>query len=524
MSEHLPRGWASVVVEDLVARRGDLTDGPFGSNLKTEHYQESGPRVIRLQNIGDGAFLEDQAHISAVHFARLRKHEAIAGDIVVAMLGTDLPRACAVPASVGLAIVKADCVRLRPDRRLVDARYVAAGLNSPTVRHQAKELVHGVGRPRLGLKWFRTLRLPLAPLAEQARIVDALDSCSTRLDAAVESLEAAQRRLKAYRASVLKAAVEGRLVPTETEFARKERRSYETADVLLERILKERRHRWEEAELAKMSAAGKAPKDDRWKATYPAPDQADTGNLPSLPEGWCWATVDQLSAKVFYGSSAKAGEESDGVPILRMGNIIDGSLDLSYLKYLPLGHEEFPDLLLESGDLLFNRTNSPELVGKSAVYTGTPSPCSFASYLLCVRFLTGVEPQWVAHVINSPFGRQWVWRVVTQQVGQANVNGSKLKALAIPLPPSEEQRRCVSTTDMLFSNADVLQDTVQRGVLRISRLRQSILKLAFEGRLVDEDPTDEAAHALLARIRAERAAAPAAKPKQKRARKLKAAS
>src|SRR5688572_14842785 len=109
MSEHLPRGWTSVVVEDLVSSPGDLTDGPFGSNLKTEHYQESGPRVIRLQNVGDGAFLDDQAHISAAHFSRLRKHEAIAGDIVVAMLGSNLPRACAVPSSVGLAIVKADC-------------------------------------------------------------------------------------------------------------------------------------------------------------------------------------------------------------------------------------------------------------------------------------------------------------------------------------------------------------------------------------------------------------------------------
>ena len=207
-----------------------------------------------------------------------------------------------------------------------------------------------------------------------------------------------------------------------------------------------------------------------------------------------------------------------------MGNIIDGSLDLSYLKYLPLGHEEFPDLLLESGDLLFNRTNSPELVGKSALYAGTPSPCSFASYLICVRFLSGIEPQWVAHVINSPFGRQWIWRVVTQQVGQANVNGSKLKALAIPLPPFEEQRACASTTDMLFSNADVLQDTVQREVLRISRLRQSILKLAFAGRLADQARADEPADALLARIRAERSAAVPATRKPRRARKLKVAS
>jgi type I restriction enzyme S subunit len=127
-------------------------------------------------------------------------------------------------------------------------------------------------------------------------------------------------------------------------------------------------------------------------------------------------------------------------------------------------------------------------------------------------------------VINSPFGRQWVWRVVTQQVGQANVNGSKLKALAIPLPPSEEQRRCVETTEMLFSNANALEDTARREVSRIARLRQSILKSAFDGKLVGQDPADEPAEVLLVRIRAERLAAATESAKKPGGRKLKAAS
>lgn len=380
------------------------------------------------------------------------------------------------------------------------------------------------GLHTLSISKVDDLPVLVAPEYEQLRVVSALDSLLSRLDAAVASLTSAQRKLKAYRASVLKAAVEGRLVPTGAELARQEGRPYEPADVLVERILKERRRRWEEAELAKMKAAGKVPKDDKWKAKYSEPEPPDVDNLPSLPEGWCWATIDQLAATVFYGSSAKAGQDSDGIPVLRMGNIVDGSLDLTGLKYLPLGHNEFPDLFLEPGDLLFNRTNSPELVGKSAIYGGTPSPCSFASYLICVRLLTGVEPQWVAHVINSPFGRQWVWRVVTQQVGQANVNGSKLKAFAIPLPPSEEQRRCIDTTDALFSNADASQATVHRDIRRISRLRQSILNVAFQGRLVHQDPADESAEALLTRIYAERVTKAPSATKTKRPRRLKAAS
>lgn len=313
MSERLPAGWVWVSVGDLVATRNELTDGPFGSNLKTEHYQDSGPRVIRLQNIGDGEFLDDEAHISAAHFARLRKHEAVAGDIVVAMLGSDLPRACLVPRSIGPAIVKADCVRLRADTRLIDRRYAVAGFNSPTVRHQAKALVHGVGRPRLGLKWFRALRFPLAPVLEQGRIMDAVDSHLSRLDAAVANLESAQAKLKAYRASVLKAAVEGSLVPTEAELARKEGRSYESATVLLARILKERRRRWEEAELARTTAAGKTPKDDRWKAKYKGPAAPDFNGKPRLPEGWSWTSCEQILQRLQTGPFGSSLHRSDYV-------------------------------------------------------------------------------------------------------------------------------------------------------------------------------------------------------------------
>jgi type I restriction enzyme, S subunit len=512
----LPPGWTTARLEDLFAT---ITDGDH----QPPPQSPTGVPFIVIGDIRNGSInLSDARFVKTAYYNSLPDQKKPArGDLLYTVTG-----------SFGIPVVVSSdehfCVQrhiaiLKP-AQAANVRYIGLALSTSAALQQATALATGTAQKTVGLGRLRSITVPLAPTEEQQRILDTLDSLLSRLDSAVASLERARAKLKAYRVSVLKAAVEGRLVPTEADLARKEGRSYEPADELLVRMLKERRRRWEEAEQAKMRAAGKAPKDDRWKAKYPEPEQPDTRNLPSLPEGWCWATVDQLSAKVFYGSSAKAGEESDGVPILRMGNIIDGSLALSYLKYLPLGHEEFPDLLLESGDLLFNRTNSPELVGKSALYAGTPSPCSFASYLICARFLSGIEPHWVAHVINSPFGRQWIWRVVTQQVGQANVNGSKLKALAIPLPPFEEQRACASTTDMLFSNADVVQDTVQREVLRISRLRQSILKLAFEGRLADQDRADEPADALLARIRAERSAAVPAARKPRRARKLKVAS
>ncbi|WP_243336861.1 restriction endonuclease subunit S [Anaeromyxobacter soli] len=354
----------------------------------------------------------------------------------------------------------------------------------------------------LSSRTVEEIPLPLPPASEQGRLLESLESEMSRLDAAETSLQYVRGRLQAYRASVLKAAVEGRLVPTEAELARKEGREYEAASVLLDRILKERRHRWEENELARLMKAGKAPKDDRWKKKYEEPEAPDTRKLSELPQGWCWASIEQLSLRVFYGTSAKTSQDGE-VPVLRMGNIIDGVLDLADLKYLPADHPEFPELFLKRGDLLFNRTNSAELVGKTAVYRGHPPTASFASYLIGARLL--VDAGWVSHVINSPYGRHWASDVAVQQVGQANINGSKLKALAVPLPPLAEFDRILSQVDRAHSSSQNVMTTLQREQLRVARLRQGILKWAFEGKLVDQDPADEPAGRLLARIRAARA-------------------
>ncbi len=289
----------------------------------------------------------------------------------------------------------------------------------------------------------------------------------TRLEAGVAALRRVQANLKRYRAAVLKAACEGRLVPTEAELAKTGNRKakFETGEDLLARILTERRQNWQ------------------GRGKYKEPVRPDTTNLPKLPEGWVWATVEQLSTRVQYGSSAKTNEDSTGVPVLRMGNIQDGKFDFDKLKYLPKAHDEFPELLLAKGDLLFNRTNSAELVGKTAVFKDIPSPCSFASYLIRVQFGGGCVPDFVSYFINSVFGRAWIADVVSQQVGQANVNGTKLQALAIPLPPLVEQTRIVAEVERRLSVVEELEAVVSANLQRAGRLRQSILQKAFTGEL-----------------------------------------
>lgn len=208
-----------------------------------------------------------------------------------------------------------------------------------------------------------------------------------------------------------------------------------------------------------------------------------------------------------YGSSAKAGREGD-VPILRMGNIVDGHLDFADLKYLPNGHPDLKTCTLAPGDLLFNRTNSPELVGKSAVFEGQATPVTFASYLIRVRVDQQLDPRWVVTAINSPAGRRYIDTVRTQQVGQANVNGTKLKDFPIPMPSIDVQRERLT---QLYRARDWLREVeseIDRALTRASTLRRSVLAAAFSGKLVPHDPGEEPASVLLERIRDRAATTP----------------
>jgi len=353
---------------------------------------------------------------------------------------------------------------------------------------QYRPYVSGTTRLKLPQAPMRAIPLRVPPVDEQWRIAEAVDSYFTRLDDAEATLERVKRNLVRYRASVLQAAVEGRLVPTEAELSRADGRPFEHASAFLKRLAASR----------SQSRGDKVTDSSTSAPSHGAP----------LPDGWCWATVDELSQDIRYGTSARSSRlEESAIPVLRMGNIAAGVLRFNNLKFLPSVHPEFPELLLRPGDLLFNRTNSPELVGKSAVFHGYSSRCSFASYLIRVRLLAEVNPDYLACFLNSHSGRRWIAAVVSQQVGQANVNGSKLKACVFPLPPADEQIRIVAEIDRLISGASALEHAVELGLRRVRTLRGSILQVAFQGRLVDQDPTDEPASVLLDRIRTERAKA-----------------
>ncbi|MGG5809151.1 restriction endonuclease subunit S [Falsiroseomonas sp. CW058] len=473
--EGLPPGWGAASLEticeinpstDISAISGDtaITFVPMAAvGALTNTVDTNTTRPLREITTG---------------FTRFRSGDVIFAKITPCMENGKIALVPELPQGIGIGSTEFHVVRPKPG---IDAAYVCYYLMQESFRATARSSMSGaVGQQRVPATFLREAVMPVPPAAEQTRIVAAVNALFEEVEAGEAALARAREGLTQFRASLLHAACTGAL----TADWRAENPADSPPEQLLAAIAEER--------------ARKVAKRYRDAETPEGPPPFD------LPPSWGWATVDQLCWKIDYGSSARCRPLPDGVPVLRMGNIQNGRLDYAELKHLPRDHNEFPDLLLERGDLLFNRTNSAELVGKTAVFEGHDRPVSFASYIVRAKAVH-VRSPFLAHYINSPLGRQWIASVMTQQVGQANVSGGRLRTLCVPVPPLLEQDEIITrVADCL----DVARDAALGDpfVEEAAQLRQSILHAAFTGRLVPQDPADEPAAALLARLRATPAA------------------
>lgn len=419
------------------------------------------------------------------------------------------------------------CYALRPTPEHISPFYLSYFLQTSEYRSQVSRLAAGVNINNLKRQHLEELDIPVVSLAEQHRIVDAIESYLTRLDDAVATLARVQRNLKRYRASVLKAAVEGRLVPTEAALARAEGRDYEPASVLLERILAERRRRWEAAELAKMTAKGKPPKNDTWKARYKEPVAPDTADLHELPEGWCWATWSQIGFSQNGRAFPSKQYSEDGVRLLRPGNLhVSGRVKWNSrnTRSMPAQWEaDYPDYVVGPDELVMNLTAQSlkdQFLGRVCL-TDHTEHCLLNQRIGRLTPIL-VRPQFILWWFKTPLFRRFVDGLNTGSLIQ-HMFTSQVAQFQIPLPPLAEQGRLVSEVERQLAIADVVDEDLERNAARVMRLRQSVLRWAFEGKLVDQDPSDEPAAVLLDRIKAEREAATATQTKPPRRRRKRSA-
>ena len=377
--------------------------------------------------------------------------------------------------------------------------------------------------PSLPLSRAKAIEIPVAPANEQFRILVRIEELFSELDKGIESLKTARRQLEVYRQAILKHAFEGKLT---AQWREENKDKLETPEQLLARIKQERAARYElqlsewKIDVKAWETKGK-PGKKPIKPKKP-PETTDiprdvSANLPGLPESWVWGKLGWLTYGVQYGTAAKSAKAGT-VPVLRMGNIQNAKFDWADLVYTS-DDDEITEYLLHDGDVLFNRTNSPELVGKTAIYRGK-RPAIFAGYLIRVNHIRKLaDSQYVNLFLNSRVARKYGNSVKTDGVNQSNINGTKLSNYPFPCCSIEEQREITSILEKMLSLVDETEADIIQELQKADALRQSILKKAFAGQLVAQDPNDQPASVLLDRIKAEKKQASKSREITKRIRK-----
>ena len=280
---------------------------------------------------------------------------------------------------------------------------------------------------------------------------------------------------KALRQKILDLAIHGKLVPQEP--------NDEPASVLLERIKAEKERLIKEGKIKRSKKSAKS---------------SDTPHYPYLlPNGWEWCNLEDIVCELKYGTSEKSLSVGK-LAVLRMGNITNvGTIDYSNLVYSS-NNEDIKLYSLEKDDLLFNRTNSSEWVGKTAIYK-KEQPAIYAGYLIRIRPIL-IFSDYLNTVMNSSYYRNWCYNVKTDAVNQSNINAQKLSQLMIPIPPLKEQERIVVEVAKWISLIDTIKNSKEDLQTTIKQAKSKILNLAIHGKLVPQDPNDEPAIELLKRI------------------------
>ena len=466
--------WERVPLAEVAAI---LNGAPFDSALFST---TEGMPLVRIRDVTTG---QTNTYYTGTYEDAYLVHQ---GDLLVGMDG-DFNSGFWGPKT---ALLNQRVCKISPIEAFYDKRLLALALpgylaainaNTPsvTVKHLSSRTIGEIG-------------LPLPPAAEQTRIVAKLEELLSDLDAGVAELKAAQKKLAQYRQSLLKAAVEGAL----TAAWRTQHQPTETGAQLLQRILQERRARWEARQRAKFAEQGKTPPKD-WQKKYPEPVQPDTTDLPELPQGWVWATAEMLFS---WGSGdfLPASAQIDGDYPVYGGNGINGRHNAANVGHATI---VIGRVGAHCGNVF--RTESAAWVTDNAIYATAKN-----------EFITWAHSELTMQAANLGSG--------SKGGAQPFISQKILNDTFIALPPIREQERILEEYVVALNSNEEMAASIAISLQQSTAQRQNILRAAFSGQLVPQDPHDEPASALLERIRAERAAQGAVK--KPRGRKAKEAA
>jgi type I restriction enzyme S subunit len=426
-----PDSWTSTRLENVVERsrgRRDPQDYPELPYLGLKHIQEE---TMRLH----GKSRSEEYESTSVHF--------LPGDILYGRLRPYLNK---VHLTDFEGLGSGEIIVLTPTED-IHPRYLAYLLNSQEFVRYADHRSTG-DRPRVNYDKIKEFELPLPPLAEQQRIVAKIEELFSKLDSGVSELQKGTEMLKQYRLSLLKAAFEGKL-------------------------------------------SNRARTQNGWEVTQDYEEHGDPPDILDIPSKWRWveagSVIDSLRNGIY---KPKEYYNDDGIASLRMYNIEDGQIVWKDIKRMDLTDEELEKFRLEPGDLLVNRVNSRELVGKAAVIPEALEECVFESKNIRVKLTEDLRGKYLAHWFYL-FRKRYFMSQVKQTVGQATVTQTQIKEMPIPLAPIAEQNKILETIERRESILSGIREQLETNITRAKRLRHSILKWAFEGNLVPQEPTEE---------------------------------
>lgn len=495
----LPDGWCWATLESVAEIEGGITKDQNRPRLPTMREVP----YLRVANVQRGfldltemkTILADEEEIRSL---RLQK-----GDILFTEGGDrdKLGRGWVWNGEIDECIHQNHIFRARPCFDVVDPKFISFHGNYFGQKWFIKTGKQTTNLASINKGVLRRFPVPIAPRNEQSRIVAKVEELLSDLDAGVATLERLKAKLKRYRGAVLKAAVEGRL----TAEWRVKHPAKETAVQLLQRILDERRRKWEEDQLAAYGKAGKTPPAN-WHQKYKEPVEPNVKDLPGLPHGWCWVTLEciaRIEGGITKDQKRPRSSTMREVPYLRVANVQRGFLDLAEIKTILAEEEDIRALRLQVGDILFTEGGDRDKLGRGWVWSGQIAECIHQNHVFRARlFSRQIEPQFISYHGNF-FGQRWFVRTGKQTTNLASINKAVLSRFPTPIAPPEEQKQIVSEVERLFSIVREVEVEFDAALRRAARLRQSILKRAFEGRLVPQDPHDESASALLKRTLAQ---------------------
>ena len=392
-----------------------------------------------------------------------------------------------------------------PKRDGLNNHFLAARLNAEDFVMFANERVSGE-RPRVDFKRLSPFPILLPPTKEQGQIVGKLNAALLRVKRGEDAARRALDGSKNYRASVLHTATTGDLTRGWRKTHQKEEtRTAPTGRDLLERLVAARRALWGQSEFGHLRSRYKDRRDTKRKDRYVEPKSPDVKSLTDLPVGWVWARLEQLGFVI--GGLTKSPARTRfrrKLPYLRVANVYANQLRLDDVATIGVRKTELNKLLLENGDLLVVEGNgSRDQIGRLAIWDGSIEPCVHQNHIIKVRLVEKELAAWILSWLLSPQGRLHIERVASSTTGLYTLSISKVGNLPIPLPPPAEQAEIDRTLKDRLSAADRLAETLDRQLKRSAALRRSLLREAFAGRLVPQDPGDEPASTLLKRLRIE---------------------